>query len=99
MLILKVGLLCITEVLSDQVVVAKLADTKAAGEIRALESFYSMLQTEPAKAYYGLKHVEKAAESQAVEILLLSDNLFRFVEIALCYMCLFLISFIFLIYL
>lgn len=67
------------EVLSDQSVVAKLADTKAAGEIRALEAFYAMLQSDPAKAYYGLKHVERANESQAIETLLLSDNLFRWV--------------------
>lgn len=65
--------------MSDQAVIAKLADTKAAGEIRALEAFYTMLQVEPAKAYYGLSHVEKAVESQAVETLLISDNLFRFV--------------------
>lgn len=57
--------------------VAKLADTKAAGEIRALEAFYAMLQSDPARAYYGLKHVERANESQAIETLLLSDNLFR----------------------
>ncbi|KAK6625407.1 hypothetical protein RUM43_005704 [Polyplax serrata] len=70
------------EVLSDQAVIAKLADTKAAGEIRALEAFYTMLQVEPAKAYYGLSHVEKAVESQAVETLLISDNLFRIQDVA-----------------
>lgn len=76
---------CISEVLADQSVVAKLTDTKAAGEIRALESFYSTLQNEPSKAYYGLKHVQRAAENQAVETLLLSDNLFRFVVNILYY--------------
>nr|WRK57539.1 Pelo protein [Recilia dorsalis] len=65
------------EVLMDPVVVAKMADTKALGEVKALEAFYTMLQTEPAKAFYGLKHVEAANESQAIETLLISDNLFR----------------------
>ena len=57
-----------------------MSDTKAAGEVKALESFYSMLQHEPAKAFYGKKHVTKAAEAQAVELLLISDNLFRWVK-------------------
>lgn len=65
------------EILTDPSVVAKMADTKALGEVRALEAFYTMLQTEPAKAFYGVKHVERANESQAVETLLISDNLFR----------------------
>ncbi|XP_046366313.1 protein pelota-like [Haliotis rufescens] len=65
------------EVLSDPTVTSKLADTKAAGEVRALEDFYQMLQTDPNRAYYGVKHVEKAADLQAVEILLVSDELFR----------------------
>lgn len=65
------------EVLQDPAVIAKMSDTKAAGEVRALESFYTMLQMEPAKAFYGKKHVMKAAEAQAIETLLISDNLFR----------------------
>lgn len=59
----------------------KLADTKAAGEVKALETFYTMLQTEPEKAFYGLKQVEKANESQAVEVLMISDSLFRFANV------------------
>lgn len=54
-----------------------MSDTKAAGEMKALESFYAMLQVEPAKAFYGKKHVLKACEAQAIELLLISDNLFR----------------------
>ena len=54
-----------------------MADTKAAGEVRALEAFYAMLQIEPARAFYGPAHVEKANESQAIETLLISDHLFR----------------------
>lgn len=65
------------EVLQDSAVVAKMSDTKAAGEVKRLEAFYSMLQVEPARAFYGLKHVQAAAEAQAIETLLISDNLFR----------------------
>jgi len=54
-----------------------LADTKAAGEVKALEAFFQMLQTEPDKAFSGLKQVEKATEAQAIEILMICDGLFR----------------------
>lgn len=66
-----------TEVLADPSVVAKVSDTKAMGEVRAMEQFYTMLQIEPAKAFYGLKHIQRASEAQAIETLLISDNLFR----------------------
>lgn len=66
--------------LQDPAVVAKMSDTKAAGEVKALEQFYMMLQCEPAKAYYGKKHVLRAAEAQSIETLLISDNLFRWVQ-------------------
>lgn len=69
------------EVLTDPAVTAKMADTKASGEVRVLESFYTMLQTEPAKAFYGKKHVEKANEAQAIETLLISDKLFRIQDV------------------
>ncbi len=35
--------------------------------------------SDPLKAFYGIKHVEKANENQAIETLLISDSLFRFV--------------------
>lgn len=54
-----------------------MSDTKAAGEVKTLEHFYSILQTEPSKAFYGKKHVMRAAEAQAIETLLISDSLFR----------------------
>lgn len=65
------------EILVDPSVMAKMADTKALGEVKALEMFYTTLQTEPAKAFYGIKHVEHACEAEAIETLLVSDNLFR----------------------
>lgn len=66
-----------SEVLQDPAVLAKLSDTKATGEVKALEAFYTTLQLEPAKAFYGKKHVTRAADAQAIETLLISDNLFR----------------------
>ncbi|XP_037816849.1 protein pelota [Lucilia sericata] len=65
------------EVLQEPAVMSKISDTKAAGEVKALEQFYTMLQCEPAKAFYGKKHILMAADSMAIETLLISDNLFR----------------------
>uniref|UniRef100_A0A1L8DS72 Protein pelota homolog n=2 Tax=Nyssomyia neivai TaxID=330878 RepID=A0A1L8DS72_9DIPT len=65
------------EVLQDPAVVAKMSDTKAAGEVKILEQFYTTLQCEPAKAFYGKKHVTRAIEAECVQTLLISDNLFR----------------------
>lgn len=70
------------EVLSDPAVIARLSDTKAAEEIRALEGFYKMLQLEPDRAYYGEKEVFKAAESQAIDTLLICDKLLRTHDVA-----------------
>ncbi len=65
------------EVLQDPAIQARLQDTKAAEEVRALDSFYRTLTNDPLKAFYGEKHVFRAAEAQAIEILLISDKLFR----------------------
>uniref|UniRef100_A0A4W5M683 Protein pelota homolog n=1 Tax=Hucho hucho TaxID=62062 RepID=A0A4W5M683_9TELE len=65
------------EILCDPAVTARLSDTKAAGEVKALEDFYKMLQHEPDRAFYGLAHMEKASEALAIDILLISDKLFR----------------------
>ena len=65
------------ELLQDPAIQSKLADTKAAEEVRALQTFYKTLQADPLRACYGEKHVLKAVEAQAVETLLISDSLFR----------------------
>ncbi|CAG4988767.1 unnamed protein product [Parnassius apollo] len=70
------------EVLQEPSVMAKISDTKAASEVKLLESFYTMLQLEPAKAFYGKKHVEKANEALALETLMISDKLFRCQDIS-----------------
>ncbi|XP_052342426.1 protein pelota homolog isoform X2 [Oncorhynchus nerka] len=70
------------EILCDPAVTARLSDTKATGEVKALEDFYKMLQHEPDRAFYGLAHVEKASEALAIDILLISDKLFRHQDVA-----------------
>lgn len=64
--------------LQEPAVIAKISDTKAASEVKLLESFYTMLQLEPAKAFYGKKHVDRANEALAIETLMISDKLFRY---------------------
>lgn len=70
------------EVLADPAIANKLADTKAASEIKCIDQFYSLLMSDPNKAYYGLKHVQKANEAQAIDTLLISDKLFRCNDVA-----------------
>lgn len=67
----------IKEMFEDPNLAARLSDTKALGEVNAIESFYKMLKIEPARAFYGVKHVEAAVESEAVDTLLICDSLFR----------------------
>lgn len=67
-----------SEVLEDPSLIARLADTKAAGETKALQQFMTLFGTNPDRAYYGIKHVEKANNAQAIETLLVSDTLFRY---------------------
>ncbi|XP_064391846.1 protein pelota homolog [Halichondria panicea] len=69
------------EVLADPAVAVRLADTKALAEVKTLDAFYSMLQSEPNRAYYGIRHVEKAKEAHAIEILMVTDELFRSADV------------------
>lgn len=65
------------EVLQDPSIQSRLTDTKATEEVRALDDFYKMMKNEQSRAFYGPKHVFSAAESDAIETLLISDKLFR----------------------
>jgi len=67
----------VNEVLADPAIASRLADTKARGEVAALERFHKALNDDPDRAYYGLKHVERADAEDAVEELLVADSLFR----------------------
>ena len=65
------------EVLADPLIQTRLADTKAASEVKIMDRFYQLLNSDPSRAFYGIKHVEKANEFQAIETLMISDTLFR----------------------
>lgn len=71
----------LNEVLKSDQVKAKLADTKFAKESRAIDEFYKMMGVDEQRAYYGPKHVMRAAEAGAVGTLLISDSLFRLILI------------------
>ncbi|KAF5397579.1 Pelota mRNA surveillance and ribosome rescue factor [Paragonimus heterotremus] len=65
------------EVLADTNILSKLANTKAATEVTALNDFYQMLKVDQSRAFYGYKHVKTAADAFAIDTLLVSDALFR----------------------
>ncbi|KRZ80194.1 Bestrophin-3 [Trichinella papuae] len=64
------------EILNNPAISAKLKDTKAAGETKALEAFHEMLLQDTNRAFYGIKHVEHANELLSIKTLLISDALF-----------------------
>ena len=66
----------------DKVVLEKLANTKAAREVQTLQRLFSMLQVDPDRATYGWSTVSKANEQGGIEILMVSDDLFRAQDIA-----------------
>ncbi|KAI8079940.1 pelota [Halteromyces radiatus] len=67
----------LNEVMQDPAILARLADTKAAREVQALDAFYQMLNTDADRAFYGYDHVAKAHERGAIGTLLVTDELFR----------------------
>jgi hypothetical protein len=70
------------EIFEDANLAPRLTDTKALGEVKTLDSFYQMLKNEPSRAFYGFKHVEKASEADAIDVLLITDSLFRSKELS-----------------
>ncbi|KAJ3190284.1 hypothetical protein HDU85_000579 [Gaertneriomyces sp. JEL0708] len=71
----------LAEVLQQPNVQSQLSDTKYSQETKNLERFYQMLGNDPDRAFYGMNHVSLAAERGAVECLMVSDQLFRNVDI------------------
>uniref|UniRef100_A0A7S4NLS2 Protein pelota homolog n=1 Tax=Paramoeba aestuarina TaxID=180227 RepID=A0A7S4NLS2_9EUKA len=65
------------EVLSDPSVTVQMNDTKAAKEVKALNELFAMLKDDPDRATYGPAHVERVAELDAIDSLLILDDLFR----------------------
>eukprot|EP01101_Sappina_pedata_P003217 TRINITY_DN13441_c0_g1_i1.p1 TRINITY_DN13441_c0_g1~~TRINITY_DN13441_c0_g1_i1.p1 ORF type:complete len:400 (+),score=178.16 TRINITY_DN13441_c0_g1_i1:11-1210(+) len=65
------------EIMSNEIVAVQLADTKAAQEVKLINEFYDMLKKESDRAIYGLSHVKYAISQNAVDALLIADDLFR----------------------
>ena len=73
----------LNEILMSPSVSARLADTKAAGEVKVLQDFYKILQNEPDKACYGIKQIELADEADSIDVLMVTDGLLRSHDIPL----------------
>jgi len=65
------------EILSDPMVMTRLSDTKYAQESKTLDRFYELLANDPSRAFYGYNQVYKAAERGGIEVLMVTDGLFR----------------------
>ena len=65
------------EILENPTVMEKLKDTKAIKEIKVLERFYNVMKTNINKVAYGEKDVFHCSKQRAIEVLLISDKLFR----------------------
>ncbi|KAJ2724998.1 Translation factor pelota [Coemansia sp. Benny D115] len=70
------------EVMRDPQTKARLADTKATQEVKAMDDFYQMLNNNPDRAFYGYDDVRKAADNGAIGTLMVTDELFRAADIA-----------------
>lgn len=69
------------EILTNPEIEKKLENVKAAGEVITLNRFYQILREDSGRAVYSFKHVTIANEMQAVETLLISEDLFRSFDI------------------
>lgn len=65
------------EVLESPEVSRRIADTKAAKEVAALDAFFETLADRPDRALYGPAHVLAAHDMLAIDKLLITDGLFR----------------------
>lgn len=59
----------VEDMLAQPAVQSRLADTKAAEEIRVLKSFFNMLRRDPERAYYGYKVSEPVLSSPSGEVI------------------------------
>lgn len=65
------------EVLGDPRAMSLIKDTKSATELRAMKEFNEVMLFHPDKACYGPKSVDLASELIAIEILLITDEMYR----------------------
>jgi len=56
---------------------SQIADTKAAKDVTVMKEFFNVLSENPDRAFYGIGHIKAAIEMEAVEKLLITDELFR----------------------
>jgi len=75
-------MMSLKEILEDETIAARISDTKASGEVRILKEFFDLMKNKPDTTVYGIKHVQKALELQAIRTLLLTDALFRSTDLA-----------------
>mmetsp|Transcript_17278 Transcript_17278/g.35885 ORF Transcript_17278/g.35885 Transcript_17278/m.35885 type:complete len:392 (-) Transcript_17278:561-1736(-) len=69
------------EVLSSPAMQTRLQDTRAVAESGALQAFFDTLTSDPDRAVYGPGHVFYADSMCAIQTLLLTDQLFRDVDV------------------
>ena len=62
----------VSEILSDPNITSRLTDTKAAGEVKALGDFYTMLKNEPSRAFYGPAQCIAASSQEAIDALMVT---------------------------
>ena len=67
----------LNEVFMDEAIQQKISETKAASEVKMLRRFFRVLSEDPGRAYYSYPHCLRACELGAIEVLLVSDSLFR----------------------
>lgn len=67
----------LAEVLQDPAVAERMADTKAMGEVALMGKYFKMHNEDPLRACYGPSAVALAADFGAIDVLLISDGLFR----------------------
>ncbi|VVT49062.1 uncharacterized protein SAPINGB_P002085 [Magnusiomyces paraingens] len=70
------------EVMKDPNVVSHLSSAKYGHQLQMLENFYTIMNRDDMRAWYGPKHVAKAVEMGAVDSLMVSDSLFRSDDVA-----------------
>mmetsp|Transcript_1181 Transcript_1181/g.3593 ORF Transcript_1181/g.3593 Transcript_1181/m.3593 type:complete len:490 (+) Transcript_1181:4504-5973(+) len=67
----------VSEILQKPEMQARLGDTKAAGEVKILHQFFQTLKDDDTRAYYGPQAAVDANELQAIDHLLITEELFR----------------------
>ncbi|KAF8819354.1 putative Pelota [Cardiosporidium cionae] len=71
----------LTEIMNKEEVKRVLTDTKAMLHIQALDKFYKMMQSSPDRISYGFEETYHAVEQGAVQTLMITNNLFRNLDV------------------